>query len=100
MLALHALVKFINFVGTKNEYEARILLNVGEFSPVEINCSVPKLNLFPEVGFAELFKLFLDVVATKLTNVFSAGQDPSLGVNPIQIISVTFPLTVVGVLSA
>ena len=53
----------------------------------------------PEVGFTELFKLFLDVLAIKLTKVFSAGHEPSFGVNPIQIISVKFPLTVVGVLS-
>jgi len=65
----------------------------------EINCSVPKPNLFPEVGFTELFKLFLDVLAIKLTNVFSWGHDPSFGVNPIQIISLKLSLVVVGVIS-
>ena len=87
----------MNFVGIKYEYEALILLKVGESFPTETNCSVPKVNLFPEVGFAELFKLFLDVLATTLTNVFFSGHVPSFGVNPIQIISLIFP--VVGVLS-
>ncbi len=64
----------------KCEYEALILLKVGEFSPNETNCSVPKLNLFPEVGFIELFKLFLVVLAITLTSVFSSGHDPSFGV--------------------
>jgi len=90
------LVKFINFVGIKYEYATFTLLKVGEFSPNGKNCSVPKVNLFPEVGFTELFKLFLDVLAIKLTNVFSAGHEPSFGVNPIQIISVKFSLVVVG----
>ena len=100
LLDLHSLVKFIHLVGIKYEYEALILLKVGEFSPTETNCSVPSFNWSPEVGFAELFKLFLDVFATKLTNVFSGGHEPSFGENPTQIMSVTFPLTVVGVLSA
>ena len=91
---MHALVKFINFVGIKNEYEVFILLKVGEFFPVETNCSVPKLNLFPEVGLMELFKLFLEVLAITLTNVFSSGHEPSFGVNPIQIISFIFPVAV------
>ena len=86
-----------DLIGTKCEYEALILLKVGEFSPTETNCSEPMLNLFPEVGFTALFTLFLDVLAIKLTNVFSAGHEPSLGVNPIQMISLIFP--VVGVLS-
>ena len=90
-------MRFINFVGKKIEYDALILLKVGEFSPIETNCSVPKLNLFPEVGFTELFKLFLVVLAIKLTSVFSPGHEPSSGVNPIQIISLIFP--VVGVVS-
>ena len=84
-LDLHAFVKFINFVGIKNEYEALILLKVGEFFPIETNCSVPKLNLFPEVGLVELFKLFLDALAITLTNVFSSGHEPSFGVNPIPV---------------
>ncbi len=78
------MVKFINFAGIKYEYDAFILLKVGEFSPIETNCSVPKSNLFPEVGLTGLFKLFLDVLAIKLTNVFSAGHEPSSGVNPMQ----------------
>ena len=92
-------MKFINFVGIKNEYEALILLKVGEFFPIETNCSVPKLNLFPEVGLIELFKLFLEVLAITLTNVFVPGHEPSFGVNPIQIISLMLFLVVVGVLS-
>jgi len=91
------LVKFINFDGTNREYEALILLKVGEFSPIDTNCSVPKLNLFPEVGLTLLSKLFLEVLAIKLTNVFSSGQVPSFGVNPRQIISLIFPE--VGVIS-
>ena len=55
------------------------------------------VNLFPAVGLIVLFKLFLDVLAIKLTNVFSSGHDPSFGENPIQIMSLIFP--VVGVLS-
>ena len=70
---------------------------VGESSPNETNCSVQRVNLFPEVGITELFKLFLDVLAIKLTNVFSAGHEPSFGLNPMQIISLTLP--VVGVKS-
>ena len=72
-------------------------MKVGEFSPIETNCSVPKVNLLPDVGLTELFKLFLDVLAITLISVFSSGHEPSLGVNPIQIISFIFP--VVGVLS-
>ena len=72
--------KLINLVGTKYEYEALILLKVGEFWPTVTNCSVPKFNLFPEVGFTGLFKLFLVVLAITLTNVFSSGHDPSFGV--------------------
>ena len=53
----------MNFVGIKYEYDAFILLKVGEFSPTETNCSLPKVNLFPEVGFTELFKLFLVALA-------------------------------------
>ena len=49
-LDLHPLVRFINLVGIKNAYEALILLNVGELSPVEIKCSLPTLNLFPEMS--------------------------------------------------
>ena len=94
---MQALVKFISFVGTKNEYEAFILLKVGEFFPIETNCSVPTTNLLPEVGFTELFKLFLDVLAITLMSVFSSGHEPSLGVNPMQMISLMLP--VVGVVS-
>ncbi len=72
-------------------------MKVGEFSPIETNCSVPKVNLFPDVGLTELFKLFLDVLAITLTSVFSSGHEPSFGVNPIQIISLMLP--VVGVVS-
>ena len=91
------MVRFINFVGTKNEYEALVLLKVGELSPIEKNCSVPKVNLFPEVGLIELLRLFLEVLAIKLTKVFSLGHEPSFGDYPIQKISLSFP--VLGVLS-
>ena len=50
------------------------------------------LNLFPEVGFAELFKLFLEVEPIKLTNVFSSGHESSFGEYPIHIISLSFPV--------
>ena len=69
----------MNFAGTKNEYETLIRLKVGEFFPIETNCSLARVNLFPEVGLIELSKLFLDVLATKLTKVFSEGQEPFLG---------------------
>ena len=72
-------------------------LKVGEFLPIETNCSVPKVNLLPEVGFTELFKLFLEVVAITLIKVLSSGHEPSLAVNPIQIISLILPE--VGVIS-
>ena len=45
-------------------------MKVGEFLPIDTNCSVPKFNLFPSVGFLELFKLFLVVETIKLINVF------------------------------
>ena len=62
-------------------------MKVGEFSPTEKNCSLPKVNLSPEVGLTGLFKLFLDVEAIKLTKVFSDAHEPSSRVNPKQIIS-------------
>ena len=61
----------------KKAYVALILLKVGEFSPTEINCSLPRVNLFPEVGLIVLFKLFQEVEPTKLTSVFVPGHDPS-----------------------
>ena len=32
----------------KKAYEALTLLKVGELFPIEINCSLPRLNLFPD----------------------------------------------------
>jgi hypothetical protein len=67
-------------VGIKKAYVALNLLKVGELFPIEINCSLPRVNLFPEVGLIALFKLFLEVEPIKLTNVFSEGHEPSLAV--------------------
>ena len=42
--------------------------------------NIGKGNLFPEVGFAKLFRLFLEVLAIKLTRVFSTGHESSIRV--------------------
>ena len=50
---------------------------MGESLPNDINCSVPNIRLFPDVGFTELFALILDALNKKLIKVFSDGQLPS-----------------------
>ena len=67
----------MNLVGTNHAYVAFILLKVGELLPKGINCSLPNLRAFPDVGLLLLFNVFLEAFAATLINVFSSGQAPS-----------------------